>query len=91
MVTYHHICLAPLKIPYGKAAVLFEEGEEGLHHIIHPFRLNKSIERMSRTVSVPQGESTVICPALYPVHLLVGTVIGAVHITVNGRSNHRMI
>ena len=41
----------------------FEEGEEGLHHIIHPFRLNKSIERMSRTVSVPQGESTVICPA----------------------------
>ena len=91
MVAYHHIRLAALEVPYGKAAVLFGKSEERLHHVIHPRRFNKGIEWMSRTKSIPQGESTVICPALSLMHFLVGAVIGTIYIAIDSGSNHRMV
>ena len=46
---------------------------------------------MSCTECIPQRESAVVCPSVSLMYLLVRAIILAIHIAIDGRSNHAMI
>ena len=91
VVTNHHVCFATPEVPHRQTSVLFEECDERLHHIVYTGRLCICKQRMSRTECIPQREGAIICPAVGLMYLLVRSIVFAIHIAIDCRSNHAMI
>ena len=53
VVTNHHVCFTSVEVPHWQTAILFVEGDEGFHHVVHTRRLYISIKRMRGTVRIP--------------------------------------
>ena len=91
MIAYHHIGFASLEVPHRQASVLLIKGDERFYHIIGALRLNICEQRMSGAECIPQRECTIVYPSVSFMRFLVGSIITAIYIAINGRSYHAMI
>ena len=91
MIAYHHIGFASLEVPHRKASVLLIKGDERFYHIVGAFWLNICEQRMSGAECIPQRECTIVYPSVSFMRFLVGSIITAIYIAINGRSYHAMI
>ena len=91
MIAYHHIGFASLEVPHRQASVLLIKGDERFYHIVGALGLNICEQRMSGAECIPQREGTIVYPSVSFMRFLVGSIITAVYIAINGRSYHAMI
>ena len=90
-LTGHAVGFVGHQVPDGQEALLLANLEHGLHHIVHPLRLDDAEKRHFGAVGVPEREGGVVVEVCLFVDLIVRTTVGAIHVVEKRWGYHAVV